>query len=261
MKARKLLTLGFLTIIFASSSLVSGCKEDSSVQPVSDTKNVATTMANDSLDCSCIINPSDEITPEEINMLTYMREEEKLARDVYTTFSGLYTLRVFTNIPKSEQIHMDRVLCLLNYYNIEDPASSEIGVFSNDDLQELYDNLIAQGSTSLIDALTVGATIEDLDISDLSQAIGQTENEAIVTIFEHLKCGSTNHMRAFSRILNYNDVVYTPQYISQEEYDEILSGQNGPCGFGNGTGNGKRNINGTCKRNDKGNGNGACIYR
>ena len=218
MKTRKVLTLVFLTFFLASTSIISGCKEDSSVQPVSDTKNVATTMATDSLDCSCLINPSAEITPEEIAMITYMREEEKLARDVYTTFSGIYPLRVFANIANSEQWHMDRVLCLLNYYNIEDPASSEIGVFNNTDLQELYNNLIAQGTTSQIDALIVGATIEDLDISDLSQAISQTENEAIITIFEHLKCGSTNHMRAFSRLLNNSDVVYTPQYITPEEY-------------------------------------------
>lgn len=252
MKAQKVVTLAFLTVAFASTSLLSGCKEDNSVQPVGDTKNVATTMTTESSDCSCIINPSDEITPEEINMITYMREEEKLARDVYITFSGLYPLRVFENIANSEQAHMDKVLCLLNYYNIEDPASTEVGVFNNTDLQELYNNLIAQGSASQIDALTVGATIEDLDINDLNLDISQTENEAIVTIFEHLKCGSTNHMRSFSTLLSNFDVVYTPQFISQDEYTEIINSQNEPCGLGGGTGGGGNQNNGN------GDGTGTC---
>lgn len=244
MKTSKVVTFAFLTLAFASANIVSGCKEDNSAQPINDTKSVVVTMA-DSLDCSCIINPSAEISIEEADMLKYMREEEKLARDVYTTLSAQYSLPVFKNIAKSEQWHMDRVLCLLNYYNLEDPASAEIGVFNNQGLQELYNSLIAQGSTSLIDALTVGATIEDTDIHDLNQYIGQTENEAIITIFQHLACGSGNHMRAFSRLLTKNDVVYRPQFISQDEYDAILSSANGPCGIGNGNGNGFGN--GPCK--------------
>jgi len=245
MKARKTLTFTFLTLLFTSSYLVSGCKENNSVQPINNSKSAEVTMTTDTLNCNCIINPSAEISEDEADMLKYMREEEKLARDVYTTLSAQYSLPVFKNIAKSEQWHMDRVLCLLNYYNIEDPASSEAGVFNNSELQELYNNLIAQGSISLVEALRVGATIEDADIHDLNLNISQTENEAIITIFEHLACGSSNHMRAFSRLLNINDVVYTPQFISQEEYNIILSGSNGPCGIGNGNGNGY--------------GNGACI--
>ncbi len=149
---------------------------------------------------------------------------------------------------------MDRVLCLLNHYNVEDPASTEIGVFTNPDLQELYNNLIEQGSESLISALTVGATIEDVDIYDLEESLKQTDNEAIVTIFEHLKCGSGNHMRAFTRLLDKNDTEYVPQFITQDEYNEILSSENGPCG--NGTQNGKGKGKGKKKGNGNGNGNG-----
>jgi len=244
MKARKILTVVFLTVALVATSLVSGCKEDNSALSDGDLKSSEIKNNTEaSSDCSCIINPSDEITPEEEETLIHMREEEKLARDVYTTLYGQYSLRVFNNISKSEQRHMDRVLCLLEYYNIEDPSSEEIGVFTNPDLQELYNNLVEQGSESLVEALIVGATIEDLDILDLNQAIEMTENEAIITIFGHLKCGSENHMRAFSNLLANNNVDYTPQFISQEEYDEILSGLNGPCGNGNGNGNGNRNGN------------------
>jgi hypothetical protein len=254
MKTRKVFTISLLTLIFASSNLVSGCKENNSIQPVDETKTAVVKAASDTLDCTCIINPSAEISDVEVSLLKYMREEEKLARDVYTTLSAQYTLPVFNNITKSEQKHMDLVLCLLNHYNIADPASEEIGVFNNSELQELYSNLIAQGSVSLIDALTVGATIEDLDIHDLDIDLSQTENEAIITVFEILKCGSGNHMRAFSRLLNKKDTNYTPKFISQEEYDAILSSTNKPCGDCNANGKG----NGKGKGNRNGNGNGDC---
>jgi len=253
MKINRAITFALLLILFAATNFVSGCKEEGTAQPINGTKSIAATNNADTLNCNCIINPSAEISSEEVAMLKYMMEEEKLARDVYTTFSSEYSLPIFANIAKSEQHHMDRVLCLLKYYTIEGAASAETGVFNNPELQELYNNLIAQGSVSLVDALTVGATIEDVDIHDLNLYTQQTENEAIITVFKHLACGSGNHMRAFSRLLSKNDVVYTPQFISQDEYNTLLSAENKPCG--NRTGNGKQNWNG------KGKGKGACLNK
>lgn len=41
------------------------------------------------------------------------------------------------------------------------------GVFVNPSLQALHDDFVRRGSLSLVDALTLGAKIEDLDIVDL----------------------------------------------------------------------------------------------
>lgn len=49
-----------------------------------------------------------------------MREEEKLARDVYLTFGEKWGLTLFTNIAKSEQTHTDAVKTLLDRYEIKD---------------------------------------------------------------------------------------------------------------------------------------------
>ena len=174
---------------------------------------------------------SESLTSGESAGLLFMYEEEKLARDVYLTLSEIYSLPVFKNISKSEQVHMDKVLCLLVHYNIEDPASEEIGVFSNPDLQSFYNSLIDLGTPSLIGALTAGATIEDYDIHDLNHNIELTENIAIITIFEYLVCGSGNHMRAFSSLLNMRDVEYTPKFISPEEYSIILESEHQFCGL------------------------------
>lgn len=258
MKTRKNLTSALLLVmVFGFTFLVSGCNQENLDSPQSDFKESNVVLVgNDTIDCSCITNPSAEISEAEAESLLFMREEEKLARDIYITFFEQYDLRVFDRISQSEQKHMDRILCLLNYYQLNDPVINEVGVFSNPEIQELYDALLVQGSQSLVEALTVGAIIEDVDIFDLTEALQQTDNEAIVFILSNLRCGSTNHMRAFTRQLNSNDASYTPQYISEADYTAIQAGEYGDCSTGNGQGNGSGNGVGNCTGAGSGNGNG-----
>jgi len=82
--------------------------------------------------------------------LTYVREEEKLARDVYQFLYEQWGVQVFTNIASSEQAHTDIIKSLLDIYGLTDPAAdTQPGQFANASLQALYDQLTAQGSLSL----------------------------------------------------------------------------------------------------------------
>ena len=188
------------------------------------------------------IKPTPSLSETDTQMLIYMREEEKLAHDVYEHFYNKYQYVVFSNIMKSEQTHMDRVLVLLNQYNIPDPAATESGVFKNKELQTLYNQLIEQGNKSLVEALKVGATIEDVDIKDLKEYTQKTTNTAIINVFENLTCGSRNHMRAFVNSLQANNATYTPQFIDVDTYTAIIDGNHEKCGQMNGMnqGNGKK---------------------
>lgn len=160
---------------------------------------------------------------EEVDLL-HMREEEKLARDVYVAMDDLWGLRVFRNISGSEQTHMDAVLNLLDRYSIPDPVGDNgPGVFEDATLQQLYHDLTAQGNTSLNDALWVGATIEDLDIKDLQDALERTDNEDIATVYQNLMKGSRNHLRSFVALLSGNGISYEPQFISQADFEAIVS--------------------------------------
>jgi hypothetical protein len=153
-------------------------------------------------DGTCIA--SIEITPledDEIGWLTYMREEEKLARDVYQYFYDEYGLRIFKNISASEQKHMDAIKTLLDKYEIADPALETVGAFANSDLQGLYDKLIVNGSVSLVEALNVGILIENTDISDLEEAIAATTHVDLQTVYSNLLRGSQNHLDAFNSVL------------------------------------------------------------
>ena len=176
--------------------------------------------------CSCLeLNyPVEELSDYELNSLSHMLEEEKLARDVYLALYDKWDDQVFLNISKAEQQHMDAILCLYNKYDIEDPVGdNEIGVFEDVALQSLYTTLVEQGSESLIAALLVGATIEDLDIFDLIELSIEADNEDLLAVFEELNKGSRNHMRSFISRLNQNDTNYTPQFITQELFDSIIN--------------------------------------
>ncbi len=151
-----------------------------------------------------------------------MREEEKLARDVYITLYEKWNLRTFTNISKAEQSHMDAMKLLVDRYGLSDPmTTNEVGVFANPELQKLYNDLVAQGSTSLENAVKVGSTIEDLDIYDLERLMKTADNDDVLIVYQNLLKGSRNHLRAFDRQLQRNGSSYTAQYLTQQAYDRI----------------------------------------
>ena len=168
--------------------------------------------------------PSDLIVQVEKDALIFMREEEKLARDVYLEMNDLWSRMVFDHISSSEQTHMDAVQNLLEVYGLEDPVGNHArGVFTNQDLQSLHDNLVNKGEQSLIDALMVGAAIEEIDIIDIENYYRDINQADIITVFENLQKGSRNHLRAFVKNLNNQGVTYEPQYLDQITYDSIIN--------------------------------------
>lgn len=152
-----------------------------------------------------------------------MRQEEMLARDVYNELYKKWNLKIFDNIAKSEQTHMDTVLVLLQTYGYQDPINpDQPGQYASAELQNIYDQLIAQGSSSLTDALEVGAIIEDLDINDLNKYLQSVDNEDIRVAYQNLQKGSRNHLRAFARQLGRDGIMYEAHFISETELNDIL---------------------------------------
>lgn len=176
-----------------------------------------------------------ELSDAEKEALIFMHEEEKLARDVYQVLFERWGLPIFQNISSSEQTHMDAVKNLLDAYGVPDPVLDGLGVFTNADLQALYDDLIAQGSQSLSDALRVGAAIEEIDILDLRERLAETDNADIQQVFNNLLQGSGNHLRAFtSTLLTQTGETYVPQFMSMEAYQAVVDGSTGNGGQGRG---------------------------
>ncbi len=174
----------------------------------------------------------EDLSAEEVAGLLFMREEEKLAHDVYVALFNVWGAQVFANIAESETEHTEAIRQLILSHGLPDPAATTApGVFVNTELQALYDQLVAMGQPSLIEALKVGCLIEEKDIQDINDKKKLVIDEPdIVQVYDHLLCGSRNHLRAFNDNLLQQGVTYVPQVITQAEWDAIAYSAQESCG-------------------------------
>lgn len=172
---------------------------------------------------------------EQATML-FIREEEKMARDVYVTLYNQWAEPTFYNIPtQSEQKHMDSVKAMLDNLGIADPVVSDAtGAFTNTVIAGLYNQLLTRGTVSLNEALAVGGYIEEYDIVDVQKAkdeiIAGSNQLPIIQTYDNLICGSRNHLRAFVGRIQAGGNTYTAQVITQAEVDAIVNSPSEQCG-------------------------------
>ncbi len=199
---------GSIALIAVSALTLSGCVATSdSAAPIVITPSVSPS-ANTSVAPEISAQPkvptveSGLATPDATQeQLVYLIEEEKLAHDVYDAMFALWGARVFGNILQSEATHQSQVLTVMQSRGIADPRSASPGVFVNKDLQSLYNELVAKGSRSAVDAYEVGVAIEELDIKDLTEMLATAKDADVIAMMENLRKGSENHLRAFNNQL------------------------------------------------------------
>lgn len=165
------------------------------------------------------------LTDLEKSTILRMREDEKMAHDVYLTLNEKWNQKVFANILESENYHMSQVKMLIDKYKLEDPlavTNDARGVFVNQDIQRVYNELIASGSVSLLAAYKAGALIEETDIKELKEAMLNTEQKDIRSTYHYLEGASENHLVAFVRNIDRLGVNYVPVVLSKEEFNMIL---------------------------------------
>jgi len=223
MKIKQFLTYFAVLGIFAVSPLLTACGGGSLSLNIN-SPNVI----------NPITLPITVLSAEEIAALKFMREEEKLAHDIYVELYSIWGANVFYQISLSETTHTEAILSLLNKYGIDDPAAGKApGVFESPVLNALYGALVTMGKVNLIEALKVGALIEETDIRDINEKKTITDEDDIVTVYNSLLCGSRNHLRSFNSNLLSQGVTYIPQVIIQAEWDAIANSPKETCG-GNG---------------------------
>lgn len=187
---------------------------------------------------------------DEASHLTFMREEEKLARDVYLTFANMYPEQgVFANIATtSEQTHTDTMRDKLADFGLPDPnpetnnLPSSIGVFTGEEWAWYFSDkflaLTTAGASKELDALYAGAFIEELDMHDIAECpevmvdagykdpcgLNYTDERSLKNAYSSLIDGSESHLRAYvgqiEAVIGVGN--YQAQYLSQEEVDAIL---------------------------------------
>lgn len=199
MKLISLVTVLILSVVFAASPLYA-----KNVPPVK----------------TPVITP---LSVNEVETLVFMREEEKVARDVYLHLYDQWQLIIFVNISSSEQMHMDALKVLLDQYGIDDPVvDNTVGAFTEPYLLTLYEDMVNEGLLGEIEALYVGALIEEIDIQDLIDGIAESNHANVIQAYEYLLQGSRNHLRAFVRNIESRGLIYEAQYMDQDQVDEIL---------------------------------------
>jgi hypothetical protein len=232
MKHRNILSLFVLTLFV-------GCSDDITTTPDSLCDYSSQNLILNESKLETDIDSEQDLTPAEIEGLVFMREEEKLARDVYIIFNNKYDRKIFDIIARSEQGHTDTMLFLLTRHGIKDPVGNNpIGVFENEDLQTLYEMLIEEGSLSLESALYVGCLIEEIDILDIDELMEAAISRDILLAYSHLMNGSKNHMRAYVKSWELQTGQdYKPRFISTDLFDKIMNdsshgghGGHGGCG-------------------------------
>jgi len=164
------------------------------------------------------------LTQELKDSITYMYNEEKLAKEIYLNVNEKQPLKQLYNIAtKSEIKHEQAVNDLAVKYDLnitlypdtpehydkkslEEYGSGEFAVVA---IQELYDTLYDKGIQSPKDALEVGCMVEVTDVDDLDNYMKQAKDANaldVVAIFDFLRKGSYNHYWAFDKGLKNSGV-------------------------------------------------------
>jgi hypothetical protein len=160
----------------------------------------------------------------DVNVLR-LWEEEKLARDVYAKLAETTGLMIFRNIARSESQHMQALARTMRTRGAQaQPLNDAPGQFSFADYQRLYRQLVADGSRGPMEALMVGAKIEEMDIADLQRLIATTKDRQLSQVMQRLLRGSQNHLRAFDSQLVARGATYKPQFLNQAQYDQVAKG-------------------------------------
>ncbi len=149
-----------------------------------------------------LVSTASAITAADAANILFMKQEEKLARDVYQVMSTQWGHITFKNIAAAEQQHINALDGLIARYGLIDTAPAEPGRFTIPELQALYDELITMGSQSLEQALQVGLLVEATDIEDLQAALDATREAPIRRVFTNLLNASRNHLSAFNTALS-----------------------------------------------------------
>jgi len=161
------------------------------------------------------------LTAREKDSLIFIWEEEKAARDLY---NGLYeknNMTIFLDLVRSESSHMDQARTVMEKHGLTLPPD-EPGVFQNQTLQEIHDQLLAEGLQSDQDALTVAAIFEEISIVDLGKELSASQAEDVRTVYDGLLAGSRKHLRSYVSDLEGQGIEYQPRYLEAEQFQEIV---------------------------------------
>lgn len=175
--------------------------------------------------CECLNSryASEALSAEETAALLFAREEAKMARDISLLLSERWGTQIFRNLYAAEQSNFEMLGCLTDKYRLHDPAFATPGVFSNEILQSMYNNLAGQGLNSHSDALRVSALVQEFGLYDLTNRGKQADNADIRVVFGSIMLDTRNNLRDMSTVMNGAGISYVTSYINAGLYQSIVN--------------------------------------
>ena len=161
------------------------------------------------------------LSSREKDGLIFIWEEEKAARDLYASLYEKNNLSILLDLVRSEQSHMDQAKAIIEKYGLPLPEDKP-GIFQNQTIQEIHDELLAEGLQSDQDALKVAATFEEISIMDLEKELAATQADDIRIAYQGLLAGSRKHLRSYVSDLKDQGIQYDPHYLDRGEFEEIV---------------------------------------
>ena len=161
------------------------------------------------------------LTPIEKDGLIFIWEEEKAARDIYSSLHEKNNLTIFLDLTRSEESHMDQAKAVIEKYDLSLPKDVP-EAFGNQTLQDIHDRLLAEGLESDEQALKAAAEFEEISIMDLEAELAAAENEDIRTMYQGLLAGSRKHLRSYVADLKEQEIEYEPRHLERSEFEETV---------------------------------------
>jgi hypothetical protein len=94
---------------------------------------------------------------------------------------------------------MNYMASLLTKYKQTNPTTGKAaGVFASKDVQDLYNTLTVEGSAGLLQAVGVGAKIENVDIASIKTLLAKSLPADVKAALELMLAASYNHLEAFT---------------------------------------------------------------
>ena len=168
--------------------------------------------------------PKQDLSQSEKQVLNNARQIEKLAHDVNFTLYSKWNIPAFLRKSSAAEMKTQCVKQLINKYDLQDPVNdNEIGKYADNNLVKIYNNFVEQGSKTLNDAFIVSAQLQDYLIYNLKQDSTKIDNDDIKLVINNLLNSAQRDLAMTVKRLEKFGITYTPKYISQQEFEQIMS--------------------------------------
>ncbi|MCK9630945.1 MAG: DUF2202 domain-containing protein [Methanoregula sp.] len=216
----------FIALLFVVCMLAvaAGCTSQQGSKTVVTPAVTIAVPDNDASQKAFLSMPQAPLNETETTDILYLQEAEKFDHDLNTALYGMHSdIPVFLHIANASGVYMAIDNVILQRYGIPSPENEAAGVFTNQKLQQMYTADINSGYASATTALTSSATFEDMHIADLQGAMGRTDNSDLQFIYRQQLASARNNLRLLNQWITAYGGTYTPTYITQASYNEIIS--------------------------------------